>query len=222
MIENVFLDAGGVLLDERDHEAVLAEIIVEIIDSHNPWYTKAHYRADVDDAVHSYAPRVYNYILWKNIADIHRYREAIEILEEEWESRKPPLELADELHEVLPLLAGRYRLGILGQYGRELIVELEREGLLSHFTFTHTQEVSALTKPDPRYFELVLAKAGVPAEKSLMVGDRIDKDIVPAKQTGMKTMCIRTGMHKNQRARTPDEEPDYTCESIAGMVPILC
>jgi ribonucleotide monophosphatase NagD (HAD superfamily) len=38
-----------------------------------------------------------------------------------------------------------------------------------------------------------------------MVWDRIDKDIIPAKMVGMKTVRIRTGIHKTQEARTPEE-----------------
>ena len=47
-----------------------------------------------------------------------------------------------------------------------------------------------------------------------MVGDRIDKDIIPAKMVGMKTIRIKTGIHKNQEPRIPKEIPDKTVEKI--------
>ena len=50
-----------------------------------------------------------------------------------------------------------------------------------------------------------------------MVGDRIDKDIIPAKQVGMKTILIRVGLHKNQRPRIPDELPDLELPNIVGL-----
>jgi putative hydrolase of the HAD superfamily len=47
-----------------------------------------------------------------------------------------------------------------------------------------------------------------------MIGDRIDKDIIPAKIVSMKTIRVRTGIHKNQEPRTPDEIPDLTVNKI--------
>jgi ribonucleotide monophosphatase NagD (HAD superfamily) len=31
-----------------------------------------------------------------------------------------------------------------------------------------------------------------------MIGDRIDKDVIPAKLTGMKTVRVKVGLHKTQ------------------------
>ena len=53
--------------------------------------------------------------------------------------------------------------------------------------------------------------------KSIMVGDRIDNDIVPAKALGMATILFRSGRHRRQRPRSTAEEPD----SIVTDVPEL-
>ncbi len=50
-----------------------------------------------------------------------------------------------------------------------------------------------------------------------MVGDRIDKDIIPAKLLGMKTILIRVGLHRNQQPRIPFEVPDAELNSVAGL-----
>ena len=47
-----------------------------------------------------------------------------------------------------------------------------------------------------------------------MVGDRIDKDITPANVLGMKTIRIKTGLHKNQEPRIPLEVPGLTIASL--------
>jgi HAD superfamily hydrolase (TIGR01549 family) len=220
-LKNVFLDAGGVILDERMYESTVAEIITEIIGSYNPWYTRAHYRADAEDAVHRFVPQVYKYILWKNIAEINRYADALLSLSEMLTSNKPPLILMEGLAETVDLLSKEFRLGILGQYGAELTDLLDSEGMLGSFAFHNSQDEFSITKPDPRYFESVLDKAGVTPDSSIMVGDRIDKDIVPAKMIGMSTIRMRTGLHRNQRPRTPDEEPDFEIGGITGLLEVL-
>jgi ribonucleotide monophosphatase NagD (HAD superfamily) len=50
-----------------------------------------------------------------------------------------------------------------------------------------------------------------------MVGDRIDKDVIPAKLLGMKTILIRVGLHKNQQPRIPFEVPDAELDSVIGL-----
>ena len=41
-----------------------------------------------------------------------------------------------------------------------------------------------------------------------MIGDRIDNDIAPAKQLGMKVVLFRTGRHIAQQPRSHHEMPD--------------
>jgi len=44
-------------------------------------------------------------------------------------------------------------------------------------------------KPDPIVFEKILEYTGLPASQHLMIGDRVEVDLVPAKKLGMKT-CL--------------------------------
>lgn len=46
-------------------------------------------------------------------------------------------------------------------------------------------------KPYPEGFEKIVALCGVPAEQILFVGDSEQKDIIPAKRVGMKTILVR-------------------------------
>ena len=48
-----------------------------------------------------------------------------------------------------------------------------------------------VSKPDRRIFEIALERSGCKPENAVMIGDRIDNDIVPAKQLGMKTIWIK-------------------------------
>ena len=50
-----------------------------------------------------------------------------------------------------------------------------------------------------------------------MVGDRVDKDIIPAKAIGMKTIRLVTGIHAKQEPRTPEEAPDAQITSIEEL-----
>ncbi|KPL04561.1 MAG: hypothetical protein AMJ90_00520, partial [candidate division Zixibacteria bacterium SM23_73_2] len=58
-ITTVLLDAGGIILDESDHERVRADIIVETLRETIPGYSKSDYHSDVEEAIILFAPRVY-------------------------------------------------------------------------------------------------------------------------------------------------------------------
>ena len=73
-------------------------------------------------------------------------------------------------------------------------------------------------KPDVRLFVRVCEDLGVDPADCIMVGDRIDNDVVPAKLLGMRTVLIRTGRHREQMPRSWDERPDFEVEDAAGIL----
>ena len=73
------------------------------------------------------------------------------------------------------------------------------------------------SKPDIRFFLYIAAWLEVRAEECLMIGDRQDNDIVPAKRLGMKAIRFRTGTHKDQKVRMPLELPDLEVTSLKEL-----
>ena len=63
----------------------------------------------------------------------------------------------------------------------------------------------------------VYGDAGVPAAECIMVGDRIDIDIAPAKALGMATILFRTGRHRRQKPRSPAEAPDIEVTDVQEL-----
>jgi HAD superfamily hydrolase (TIGR01549 family) len=212
-VEAIFLDAGGVILDETEAEAERAAVLAALISREIP-YTLAQYWLDVDEAVYRFVPSTYEYVLYKNLGR-ERCKDALKAFKAQAPSRN--LVPMPGLGEALKTLSRAFKLGILGQYGKELTEILEREGLLDFFAYRDTQEGFGLTKPDPRYFLAILERAGVQPNVSVMVGDRIDKDIYPAKLIGMKTIRLRTGIHRAQEPRIRAEEPDLTVDSLSAI-----
>jgi putative hydrolase of the HAD superfamily len=58
---------------------------------------------------------------------------------------------------------------------------------------------------------------GISAVDCIMVGDRIDNDVVPAKLLGMRTVLFRTGRHRSQQPRSWEERPDVEVHDVAGL-----
>jgi HAD superfamily hydrolase (TIGR01549 family) len=217
-ITTVFLDAGGVILDESEHEQVRAELAVEVLNSVEPEYSIRHYYSDVEEAVKCFCPSVYQYVFWKTLKqDASLFDQLYASYLGEWRQRRPPLELTEGIETKLVEICKSLKVGIAGQYGKELLQLLDEHSILGHFTYRLTQDDFSTTKPDLRFFESIVKRCGVDPRECIMVGDRIDKDVIPAKLLGMKTILIRVGLHKNQQPRIPFEVPEAELPSIGGL-----
>lgn len=218
MIDTILLDAGGVILDETEFERARAEVAVEILAPVAPGYNVETYWADVREAVDCYVPSVLRYVVWKCCGhDRAAFDKLWASYKTLWRVRDPGLTLMPEIGPVLKNLTPEYCLVIAGQYGRRLLDLLGEHGLLDCFPTHITQDDFSITKPDPRYYEQILARAGRVAERSIMIGDRIDNDVIPAKAAGMRTVRVRIGIHSAQEPRTPDEIPDTEVSSVAEL-----
>lgn len=80
-------------------------------------------------------------------------------------------------------------------------------------TFDDTGE----RKPAPGPFRAVLRKLGVKPEEALMIGDWAERDVVGAKQVGMKTVFARYG----DTFGTVHSEADYDIDDIAELIAIV-
>lgn len=214
----VLLDAGGVILDESEHEQIRAEIAVGVLNTIVPEYSLRHYYSDVEEAVNCFCPSVYQYVFWKALnRDMSLFDRLYASYLAEWKKRKPPLKLTYGLEAELKAISEDFKIGIAGQYGQELLQLLEQHSILECFTYRLTQDDLATTKPDLRFYESIVKRSGLDPKECVMVGDRIDKDVIPAKLLGMKTILIRVGLHINQQPRIPFEVPDAELTSISGL-----
>lgn len=90
--------------------------------------------------------------------------------------------------EALAELAGRYRLAMVANQMREAEQALEQVDLRRHFAFLALSEVQGLYKPDPALFRWAQHQAECSASEIVMVGDRVDNDVAPARALGFRTV----------------------------------
>jgi FMN phosphatase YigB (HAD superfamily) len=69
----------------------------------------------------------------------------------------------------------------------------------------------------PRPLARVAEVLGVMPADCIMVGDRLDNDIAPAKALGMATIRFRTGRYRKQKPRSPAETPDVEVTDVPEL-----
>lgn len=69
---------------------------------------------------------------------------------------------------------------------------LDELGWLGYFQFVGISEEMRAEKPDAAFFQSLLAQAGCVEEpgRVVMVGDRLDNDILPAQKLGLRTIWV--------------------------------
>jgi HAD superfamily hydrolase (TIGR01509 family) len=105
----------------------------------------------------------------------------------------PAEALYADVRPCLDALAGRYRLGILANQPSAVKDALHRDELDGAFEVWGVSDDVGLSKPDPRLFAHVLEVAGVAPAASVMIGDRLDYDVRPAKSCGMRAVWMLRG-----------------------------
>ncbi len=72
-------------------------------------------------------------------------------------------------------------------------------------------------KPSPVMVEVAMDMLGLPANRCLMVGDRLETDIKMGKEAGMYAASVLTGASTRAEARAAVPAPDLILDSIADL-----
>ncbi len=91
------------------------------------------------------------------------------------------------------------RMGVLSNWDHRLSPLLERLSLSRYFDVQIVSAIERLEKPDPRIFELAMARAGLRPEEMLYVGDHAHLDLDPARALGIQAYLVdRAGRQKGE------------------------
>ena len=115
------------------------------------------------------------------LTELHAYHRANNL----WEYVPP---------NVVPALAalrGRgLRLVVVSNANGTLLAHMERLGLTGRFDYILDSQDEGVEKPDPRFFEIALARSGARAETTIHVGDLYYVDVVGARNAGLRGVLL--------------------------------
>ena len=114
-----------------------------------------------------------------------------------------------------------YKLGIIANQNFGVSERLESWELSQYFDVIASSAEIGYAKPDKEIFEKAFELAECTAEESVMVGDRLDNDIIPAKALGMKTVWVKNGLAKFQSSELGERFADSQIDSLSELLLIL-
>ena len=120
--------------------------------------------------------------------------------------------------EILAKLHEKYKLGIIANQTLGTQERIDKWGIGQYFDVVMASAEAGCAKPDPGIFTMALEKANCDPAEAIMIGDRLDNDIVPAKKLGMKTIWVRQGYAVYQCIDDESKRPDYVIDNIDELI----
>ncbi|SCX09578.1 putative hydrolase of the HAD superfamily [Ruminococcaceae bacterium P7] len=145
---------------------------------------------------------------------------------EEYGLKKAPWKSNDEFvypeaEICLCELNKRYRIGVIANQNLGSKERLDKFGLLKYIDLVIASAEEGVAKPDLRIFEIALDRSNCKPEEAIMVGDRLDNDIIPANKIGMTSVWIKQGFGSYAELKEIEERPDYTINNLYELLNLL-
>ncbi|SFC82303.1 HAD family hydrolase [Ruminococcus albus] len=119
------------------------------------------------------------------------------------------------------LHAKGYKLGVIANQPTGTEDRLRSWDLLKYFSTVAASSELSISKPDKAIFLKALEMSNCTTENATMIGDRLDNDIYPAIELGMKTIWIKQGIAAYQQLDPTKAAPDQIINSLSELTTIL-
>lgn len=194
-VEWIFFDVGSTLVDEtRAYQHRIEDAIAGTDITYQQFY----------DTMLGYYRR-----------NLKGDKEAIKqygLIETKWHSEDESL--YSETIACLEKLKLKYKIGVIANQPPGTKDRLQALGILRYIDLVVASAEEGAAKPDLKIFEIALERAKCMPQNAVMVGDRLDNDIAPAKTLGMHTVWIKQGFGKYSVPESNLEKADHIVNNL--------
>jgi HAD superfamily hydrolase (TIGR01549 family) len=213
----LFFDLGNTLVDETAATETRLREVTCCFERHGEGRSVEDIRSALREASAEFAPRLITAAIAK-LTDDAELRRLIEAGTHYAKELETPY---DGARQILGMLSSRYRIGVIANQSPGTEARLTKWGLMPPVSVCLSSAEIGLEKPDPEIFRLALSRAGCAPDEAIMIGDRIDNDIRPARLQGWRTIRILQGFARFQSPRDQFDEADATVVELAKLPPLL-
>jgi HAD superfamily hydrolase (TIGR01549 family) len=213
----LFFDLGNTLISEERAWERRIQRLVSSLERYGRRRAIEEVRAALREASEEFAPRLITRAIEKLIDDLE-CRKLI-LAEARYDKElESPYECAEQ---TLRTLSCRYRIGVIANQPAGTEERLTKWGLTPFISICLSSTEVGLEKPDPAVFQLALSQSGCKPSQAVMIGDRLDNDIRPARLLGWNTIRIAQGFARFQSPRDGLDEADLTLANVKLVVPVF-
>ena len=224
-IKAILFDIGGPIDSEILNDKLLKLHFIEEFSKHNITINDSDIENCLERLITNFDKNIYlslcenfsnnnDYIkksVYKNILCRSKERDLI---------RNAP-EISNDVIGVLKHLSKYYKLGVVANQTLNALKLLKDSGINKYFDNFEVSDSIGLEKPDKRIFLHVMNILKVSADECIMIGDRIDNDIIPANDLNIFSIRIKTGRFSYQNPRNVSEKPKLEIDNLLELKNIL-
>ncbi len=218
-IRAVLLDVGNVLVDETELYEMYQNQLLELLQDDgidvSQDQMKEYLQQFWQRGLSNYRAAILWHFVKPDMEKFRRLRKELKPLLAFYEAWKP--KLIPGAKEIVISLSQKYQLALAGNQPTQIKRFLQSQDILQYFEYHLVSEEMGLAKPDPLFFQIILDRLGVSPQEAVMVGDRVDNDIAPAKRLGLKTIRFLFWPFSLQNVHTPLEMPDWTIQNLREL-----
>jgi NagD protein len=89
--------------------------------------------------------------------------------------------------------------------------------LVKGLEFCTGKEATVIGKPNKTFFDMAMKVVGSTPDKTVMIGDLLEGDIIGAKKAGLEAIMVRTGSYDEGDVKASAIKPDMTLDSIRDL-----
>jgi len=213
---------GGPLDTETIMDRQIDEQITASFRANGVTISNDEYQAVNRWAVDVFAAKTYHSIMWKiaqgNMELIERVESELMDTVPQRNKSRGDFELREGMPELLAELSDEgLLLGLAANQPADTVTKMKDLGIAQYFTYREVSGSINLRKPDPRLLLHACEGLGVEQQEVIMIGDRIDNDIVPARMLGMVAIRFVSGRHSEQQPRSWNEAPHADVHSVKDL-----
>lgn len=123
--------------------------------------------------------------------------------------------------DCLKYVSTKYKIGIIANQSPGSKKRLEEHHILQYIDLVVASAEEGVSKPDQKKFEIALERSRCKPEHAIMIGDRIDNDIIPAKLSGMRTIWVKQGFGRYWNIENDDQKPDVVVNRLIELCDFL-
>lgn len=119
--------------------------------------------------------------------------------------------------QLLRRLKHAYKLGVVSNFYGNVDVLCREAGLAESLDAILDSTKLGISKPSPEIFRIALGKLGVAPQDAVFVGDSYERDMLPSRHLGMKTVWLKG---PNPRLPENPEPVDCIISSLSELEPV--
>jgi len=224
-IKAILFDIGGPIDSEILNDKLLKLHFIEEFSKHNITINDSDIENCLERLITNFDKNIY-LSLCENFSNNNDYiknsvYKSILCRSKERDLIRNAPEISNDVIGVLKHLSKYYKLGVVANQTLNALKLLKDSGINKYFDNFEVSDSIGLEKPDKRIFLHVMNILKVSADECIMIGDRIDNDIIPANDLNIFSIRIKTGRFSYQNPRNVSEKPKLEIDNLLELKNIL-